>query len=92
MLMDDVCAIFNLKSAPEEAQVALVRTLLTSGKMKEAVTYTWKLGLQKHFSMTKVGGTLRDLCLNQLVLCSNINRLPGDHGHIVFNFPLCHTL
>ena len=54
MLMDDVCTLFNLKSTPEEDQVLLIKTLLTNGKMNEAVTYTWKLGLQKHFDMAEV--------------------------------------
>ena len=54
MLMDDICILFNLKSLPEEDLVLLIRTLLTNGKMNEAVTYTWKLGLQKHFNMAEV--------------------------------------
>ena len=54
MLMDDMCAIFNLKSAPEEDQVLLIKTLLTKAKVNEAVTYTWKLSLQKHFNMAEV--------------------------------------
>ena len=54
MLMDDICTLFNLKSLPEEDLVLLIRTLLTNGKMNEAVTYTWKLRLQKHFNMAEV--------------------------------------
>ena len=57
MLMDDVCTLFNLKSTPEEDQVLLIKTLLTNGKMNETVTYTWKLGLQKHFDMAEVSMT-----------------------------------
>ena len=54
MLMDDMCTIFDLKTTPEKDQLALIKTLLTRGKMNEAVTYTWKLGLQKHFNTAEV--------------------------------------
>jgi hypothetical protein len=54
MLMDDVSTIFSLKSTPEEDQVLLIKNLLGNGKVNEAVTYTWKLGLQKHFNMAEV--------------------------------------
>ena len=54
MLMDDVCTVFDLKSTPEDDQVVLIKTLLSNGKMNEAVTYTWKLGLQRHFNMMEV--------------------------------------
>ena len=57
MLMDDVCAIFSLKTSPEEDQVLLIKTLLSNRKMNEAVTYAWKLGLQRHFNMAEVSRT-----------------------------------
>ena len=59
MLMDDVCTIFSLKTTPEEDQVLLIKTLLSNGKMNEAVTYAWKLGLQRHFNMAEVSRVIR---------------------------------
>ena len=54
MLMNDLCDIFDLRSAPEKDKVILIQTLKSSGRMNKAVTYTWKLGLQKHFDMAEV--------------------------------------
>lgn len=54
MLMDDVCAIFDLASAPEGEKVTLIKMLMKNGKMNQAVTYTWKLNLQKHFDLAEV--------------------------------------
>lgn len=54
MLMNDMCAIFDLRSAPEKDKLVLIQTLKSCGRMNEAVTYTWKLGLQKHFDMAEV--------------------------------------
>ena len=54
MLMDDLCALFDLKSAPERDKVFLIKALLAEKKMNRAVTYTYKLGLQKHFDSAEV--------------------------------------
>lgn len=56
VLMDDMMAIFDLQAADKTAQLDLIDHLLVEGRLKEAVTYTWKFGLQEHFEMSSVSG------------------------------------
>ena len=54
VLMDDLTAIFELHSAEKTSQLDLIDSLLVQDRLKEAVTYTWKFGLQEHFEMSTV--------------------------------------
>ena len=60
--MDDLTAIFELHSAEKTSQLDLIDSLLVQDELKEAVTYTWKFGLQEHFEMSNVWSN-NDLCL-----------------------------
>ncbi len=54
ILMDVVSAIFDLHSADKKEQLNVIEYLLAEGKLKNAVTYTWKFGLQENFDMNNV--------------------------------------
>ena len=55
VIMDDMTAVFDLMSAPKEAQLELIDTLLAQDRLKETVTYVWKFRLQQHYEMDQVG-------------------------------------
>ncbi len=52
--MDDITAVFDLHSAEKTAQLDVIDCHLTEQRLKEAVTYTWKFGLQEYFDMSNV--------------------------------------
>ena len=56
--MDDLTAIFELRAAEKTSQLDLIDSLLVQDRLKEAVTYTWKFGLQDHFDMSTVSSCI----------------------------------
>ncbi len=57
-LIDNIYPVFDLSSADKKSQLGLIEHLLGEGKLKEAVTYTWKFGLQENFDMRNVRNNL----------------------------------
>lgn len=58
VIMDDMTVVFDLMSAPKEAQLELIASLLAQDRLKETVTYIWKFRLQQHYEMDQVGQIL----------------------------------
>ncbi len=52
--MDDMTDVFDLHAADKTAQLDVIDCHLAEQRLKEAVTYTWKFGLQEYFDMSNV--------------------------------------
>ena len=54
IFLEPLCSIFNLCAAPVDDLVELVRRVLDSSRIKEAVVLVYTFGLQDRFSMEQV--------------------------------------